>query len=111
MSDKFVLRGDVWSVDLGRIVGSEQGGVRGCLVIQNDVGNQFSPTVTIIPITSKNKNFSRTHVEIMLREKSYIICEQIRTIDKKRLINRIGRVNNDVMLEVEDKVKLHLGIV
>ena len=91
-----VKRGDIFYADLSPVVGSEQGGVRPVLVVQNDVGNKFSPTVIISAITSQiNKAKLPTHIEINaddygLAKDSVILLEQIRTIDKKRLRERIG---------------------
>lgn len=111
-----VKRGDVFYADLSPVVGSEQGGVRPVLVVQNDVGNKYSPTVIIAAITSQvNKAKLPTHVEIkapdvVLPKNSVILLEQIRTIDKKRLRDKIGRFNDSVMLKVDEALKVSVGL-
>lgn len=108
---RIFMRGDIWSVDLGNPVGSEQGGVRPCLIIQNDMGNEYSPTVIVLPITSKRKNYSVSHVEIDLGgTKSYILCEQIRVVDKTRCKRQMIKIDNATMSEVESKVRVQLGL-
>ena len=103
-----VKRGDIFYADLSPVVGSEQGGVRPVLIVQNDVGNKFSPTVIVAAITSQiNKAKLPTHIEIMaddygLSRDSVILLEQIRTIDKKRLRERIGRLDEELMERVND---------
>ena len=92
-----VRRGDIFYADLSPVVGSEQGGVRPVLVVQNDVGNKYSPTVIVAAITSRiNKAKMPTHIEIKgeeygLSKDSVVLLEQIRTIDKKRLKEKIGQ--------------------
>ena len=94
-----VKRGDVFYADLSPVVGSEQGGVRPVLVVQNDIGNKYSPTIIVAAITSQiNKAKLPTHVEISAPEyglprDSVVLMEQVRTIDKKRLREKIGRLN------------------
>ena len=103
-----VKRGDVFYADLSPVVGSEQGGVRPVLVIQNDIGNKYSPTVIIAAITSQiNKAKLPTHVEITgqeygLPKDSVILLEQIRTIDKKRLREKVGRFDKEMMCHIEE---------
>lgn len=97
--------------DLSPVVGSEQGGIRPVLIIQNDVGNKYSPTVIALAITSKTKNKLPTHIDIereycSLPKKSIILAEQIRTIDKTRLRDKIGRIDKKTM----DNVNKALGI-
>ncbi|MBE5821505.1 MAG: type II toxin-antitoxin system PemK/MazF family toxin [Clostridiales bacterium] len=107
-----IKRGDMYYADLSPVVGSEQGGVRPVLIVQNDVGNKYSPTVIAVAITSQlNKNKLPTHIELNcqdygLSKDSVILAEQIRTIDKKRLKDRIGHIDNEIM----DKVNNALGI-
>lgn len=109
--NKIVLRGDIWGVHLGEGVGSEQRGHKFCLVVQNDIGNEFSPITVVIPITSKNKKYKATHVKINnLNEESYILCEQIRAVDKSRLTHRVARLTKKEMKMVDKKMKLQLGI-
>lgn len=107
-----VKRGDLFYADLSPVIGSEQGGVRPVLIVQNDVGNKYSPTVIIAAITSQvNKAKLPTHVDITsssygLPKNSVVLLEQIRTIDKKRLREKIGHFDADVMRRVEDALKV-----
>ena len=111
-----VKRGDIFYADLSPVVGSEQGGVRPVLVVQNDVGNKFSPTVIISAVTSQiNKAKLPTHIEITadeygLAKDSVILLEQIRTIDKKRLKERIGRLDDELMQMVDDALTISFGL-
>lgn len=111
-----VKRGDIFYADLSPVIGSEQGGVRPVLVIQNDVGNKYSPTIIIAAITSQiNKARLPTHIEINapdfgLPKNSVVLLEQIRTIDKKRLREKIGRFNEDLMRTVDDGLKISIGL-
>jgi len=110
-------RGDVYYADLSPVIGSEQGGVRPVLVVQNDIGNRYSPTVIVSAITSKiNKDKLPTHIEISsedfsLPKDSVVMLEQIRTIDKKRLKEKIGRFDKNLMGEVDDCLKISLGLI
>ena len=112
-----IKRGDVFYADLSPVVGSEQGGVRPVLVIQNDIGNKYSPTVIIAAITSQiNKAKLPTHVEITgqeygLPKDSVILLEQIRTIDKKRLREKVGRFDQEMMNYVDDALNISVGLV
>ncbi len=112
-----VKRGDIFYADLSPVVGSEQGGTRPVLVVQNDVGNKFSPTVIISAITSKiNKAKLPTHIEISAEEyglskDSVILLEQIRTIDKKRLREKIGRLDDELMEEVDKALSISFGLI
>lgn len=111
-----VKRGDIFYADLSPVIGSEQGGVRPVLVIQNDIGNKYSPTIIIAAITSQiNKAKLPTHVEITapeygLPKDSVVLLEQIRTIDKKRLREKIGRFNAEMMKAVDDALKISVGL-
>ncbi len=111
-----VKRGDIFYADLSPVLGSEQGGVRPVLVVQNDIGNKFSPTVIIAAITSQiNKAKLPTHLEITaedygLSKDSVILLEQIRTIDKKRLRERIGRLDDEQMGKVSEALSISLGM-
>lgn len=111
-----VKRGDIFYADLSPVVGSEQGGIRPVLVVQNDIGNKFSPTVICAAITSKiNKAKLPTHIEIdadqyELVKNSVILLEQIRTIDKKRLKEKICHLDNHVMKEVDKGIKISFGL-
>lgn len=111
-----VKRGDIFYADLSPVVGSEQGGVRPVLVVQNDIGNKFSPTIIISAITSQiNKAKLPTHIEITadeygLAKDSVILLEQIRTIDKRRLKERIGRLDEELMQKVDDALTVSFGL-
>lgn len=111
-----VRRGDVFFADLSPVVGSEQGGVRPVLVIQNDIGNRYSPTVIIAAITSQiDKAKLPTHVELKaaehgLERDSVVLLEQIRTIDKRRLRERVAHVDGDVMARVDEALLISLGL-
>lgn len=102
---KTYYRGDIYYADLRPVVGSEQGGIRPVVILQNNVGNRYSPTVIAAPITSRRKTNLPTHVSInrqvdKLRCNSVILMEQIRTIDKSRLMDRIGVLNDYEMQQV-----------
>lgn len=111
-----VKRGDIFYADLSPVIGSEQGGVRPVLVIQNDIGNKYSPTVICAAITSKiNKAKLPTHVEIVatnyeLVKNSVILLEQIRTIDKKRLKEKICNLDKELMKEVDKSIKVSFAL-
>ncbi|MED4311801.1 type II toxin-antitoxin system PemK/MazF family toxin [Heyndrickxia coagulans] len=112
-----VKRGDVYFADLSPVVGSEQGGVRPVLILQNDIGNRFSPTVIVAAITAQiQKAKLPTHVEIDakrygLERDSVILLEQIRTIDKQRLTDKITHLDEEVMEKIDDALKISLGLV
>lgn len=112
-----VKRGDVYFADLSPVVGSEQGGVRPVLVIQNDIGNRFSPTVIVAAITAQiQKAKLPTHVEIDAKRygfdrDSVILLEQVRTIDKQRLTDKITHLDEDMMLKVNDALNISLGLI
>lgn len=111
-----VKRGDIYYADLSPVVGSEQGGVRPVLIIQNDVGNKYSPTVIAAAITSQiNKAKMPTHIELLakdygLNKDSVILTEQIRTIDKKRLREKIGRLDDKLMERVNRALSISFGL-
>ena len=111
-----VRRGDIFYADLSPVVGSEQGGVRPVLVIQNDVGNRYSPTTIVAAITSQiNKAKLPTHVELPagsygLERDSVILLEQIRTIDKQRLLERVARLDAGAMRRVNVALEISLGL-
>ena len=110
-----ISRGDLYSACLDPVVGSEQGGIRPVLVIQNDVGNRYSPTVIVLAVTGQlNKARLPTHVPIEcegtgLVKDSVVLAEQIRTLDKRRLRERIGTLKPEVMARVTEAVKISLG--
>lgn len=111
-----VKRGDIYYADLSPVVGSEQGGIRPVLIIQNDVGNKYSPTVIAAAITSQiNKAKMPTHIELSakdygLNKDSVILLEQIRTLDKKRLRERIGHLDSSLMVTVNDALSISFGL-
>jgi mRNA interferase MazF len=112
-----VKRGDVYFADLSPVVGSEQGGVRPVLIIQNDIGNRFSPTVIVAAITAQiQKAKLPTHVEIDAERygfdrDSVILLEQIRTIDKQRLTDKITQLDENMMLKVNDALNISIGLI
>ena len=112
-----VKRGDVFFADLSPVIGSEQGGVRPVLIIQNDIGNRFSPTVIIAAITAQiQKAKLPTHVEIDAKKygferDSVILLEQIRTIDKQRLTDKITHLDEHMMSKVDNALQISTGLV
>lgn len=108
---KEIEKGEIWYAVLDGAVGSEQGKSRYCVVVQNDKANNCSTTTIVCPITSREKDYGLTHVFIdCLKLPSYIECEQIRVIDKKRLKRKIAKLNQGKISEVEDKLRLQLGL-
>ncbi len=111
-----VKRGDIYYADLSPVVGSEQGGIRPVLIIQNDIGNKYSPTVIAAAITSRiNKAKMPTHIELCAKEyglnkDSVILLEQIRTIDKKRLREKIGCLDDELMANVNEALSISFGL-
>ena len=112
-----IKRGELYYADLSPVVGSEQGGVRPVLVVQNDVGNKYSPTVIAAAVTSKiNKAKLPTQIELPegafgLAKESVILLEQIRTIDKRRLKERIGELPASAMSRVDRAILISLGFI
>jgi len=113
--ETMIARGELYSASLDPVVGSEQGGVRPVLVIQNDVGNRYSPTVIVLAVTGQlGKARLPTHVNVPaqghgLTKDSVILAEQIRTLDKRRLRERIGTLSPELMEKVGEAVKISLG--
>ena len=111
-----VKRGEIYYADLSPVVGSEQGGIRPVLIIQNDVGNRFSPTVIAAAITSqKDKTRLPTHIQLSsqdcgLARDSVVLLEQVRTIDKRRLKERMGRVEEPYMDQVDHALSISFGL-
>ena len=111
-----IRRGDVFYADLRPVVGSEQGGIRPVLIIQNDIGNKHSPTVICAAITSKmNKAKLPTHIELSSKKydmvkDSVILLEQLRTIDKQRLKDKICHLDNEIMKKVENALSVSLSL-
>ena len=110
-----IKRGEIYYADLSPVIGSEQGGVRPILIVQNDTGNKYSPTVIAAAITSRmTKAKLPTHIELLanqfgLKTDSVILLEQIRTLDKKRLKERIGELSESAMLKVNNALLISLG--
>ena len=111
-----VKRGDIYYADLSPVVGSEQGGIRPVLIVQNDVGNKFSPTVIAAAITSqKDKTKLPTHISVSsqncgLAKDSIVLLEQIRTIDKQRLKEHMGHLDDQHMHLVDDAIAVSFGL-
>lgn len=111
-----IKRGEIYFAQLNPVIGSEQGGIRPVLVVQNDIGNQYSPTTIILAITSQiNKAKLPTHVELKaktygMERDSVILAEQIRTIDKTRLKQRIAVLNEETMNKVSQALSVSLGL-
>ena len=114
--DSNIKRGDIYYADLSPVVGSEQGGIRPVLIVQNNVGNRYSPTVIAAAITSQiNKAKMPTHIELAakdygLNKDSVILLEQIRTIDKRRLREKIGRIDDGLMASVNNALSISFGL-
>ena len=111
-----IKRGDVYYADLDPVIGSEQKGHRPIIVIQNDIGNLYSPTTIAAMVTSSQKKKLPTHVHVIdedsgLSDDSIVMLEQIRTIDKQRLGSMIGHVSDETMELIEDAALCSLGIV
>ena len=112
-----IKRGEIYYADLSPVVGSEQGGIRPVLIVQNDIGNRHSPTVIAAAITSqKEKVKLPTHIELSadgcgLAKDSVVLLEQIRTIDKKRLKERMGELDNGSMNKVNNALSISFGLM
>ena len=111
-----VRRGDIYYADLSPVVGSEHGGLRPVLIIQNDVGNRYSPTVIAAAITSRmGKTRLPTHIDVFadkvgLAKDSVILLEQVRTLDKRRLKEKMGHLDDDLMSEVNNAIAVSFGL-
>lgn len=111
-----IKRGEIYYADLSPVVGSEQGGVRPVLIVQNDVGNKFSPTVIAAAITSqRDKNNLPTHIEVNaqscgLEKDSIVLLEQVRTIDKRRLKEKMGSLDTSDMGKVNQALSVSFGL-
>lgn len=116
MEQREVHRGEVFYADLSPVVGSEQGGVRPVLIVQNDVGNRFSPTVIAAAITSKqDKSHLPTHIGLKagtggLTRDSVVLLEQIRTLDKRRLREKMGSLDENAMRHVDEALAVSFGL-
>ena len=110
-----IMRGEVYYADLSPVIGSEQGGYRPVLVVQNNKGNKYSTTIIIAPVSSRvTKNPLPTHVFIELeglQKRSVVLLEQLRTIDKKRIRERVGMISDDLMSLVNQAMKTSLDII
>lgn len=112
-----VKRGEIYYADLSPVVGSEQGGIRPVLIVQNDVGNRHSPTVIAAAITSqKEKAKLPTHITVEasscgLTKDSIVLLEQIRTIDKKRLKDRMGALDPSAMMQIDNALQISFGLL
>lgn len=105
-------RGQIYYADLSPVVGSEQGGLRPVVIIQNDIGNTYAPTTIIAAITSiQTKKKLPTHVDIPLLKDSVVLLEQLRTIDKRRLKQHIADVDDFTLKQINKAVKISLGII
>lgn len=109
-----IKRGDIFYADLDPIIGSEQGGIRPVIVVQNNVGNKYSPTLVVLPLSAAKKPFLPTHIRIcgskLLPKNSIILAEQIRTIDRNRLLRYVGSVGFEIMEKVDRAVKISIGV-
>lgn len=109
-----IKRGDIFYADLDPIIGSEQGGIRPVLVVQNNVGNKYSPTLVVLPISSAKKSHLPTHINIcdskMMPKNSVILAEQIRTIDRNRLQKYVGSLGVEIMEKVDMAMKISIGV-
>lgn len=112
-----IKRGDIFYADLSPVVGSEQGGIRPVLIVQNDVGNRYSPTVIAAAITSRQSKASLpTHISIGalssgLAKDSVVLLEQVRTIDKKRLKEKMGTIDDNSMREINKALSVSFGLI
>lgn len=117
MTTMVVKRGDIFYADLSPVIGSEQGGIRPVIIMQNDIGNRYSPTVIVAAITSQiNKAKLPTHVEISseeygLNRDSVVLLEQIRTLDKRRLKEKIGHMTESDMEKVNGALLISLSLI
>ena len=109
-----VRKGEIYYADLSPVVGSEQGGIRPVVILQNDKGNYYSPTTIVAAVTSrKKKSHLPTHIEIKnpnLKRKSVVMLEQVRTIDKIRLLEYVGKVDDNTMQKIDKAVKISFEV-
>jgi len=116
MTQQRYRRGDIWTVDFEPVMGSEQGKVRPALIIQNDIGNRYSPVLIVAAITSGEKAIYDTEVEVKapeggLRHDSLVLLNQIRTVDKRRVGRFWGRLAPQTMRQINEAIKISLGLV
>lgn len=109
-----IKRGDIFYADLDPVVGSEQGGIRPVLVVQNNVGNRHSPTIVVLPLSTAKKNYLPTHIHICssksLPKDSIVLAEQIRTIDRYRLREYVGSIDKEIMDKINMAMKISIGV-
>ncbi len=111
-----VHRGEIYLVDLSSQIGSEQSGVRPAVIVQNEIGNQYSPTTIVCPLTSRQKNNVPTHVILTPKDcgiikESTVLCEQVRVIDKTRIKKKLGEVNNmEKIADINHKILISFGL-
>lgn len=111
-----IYKGDIFYADLTPVVGCEQGGTRPCLIIQNNIGNRYSPTIIVAAITSRTeKNPLPTHIHLFgehcgLRQNSIVLLEQVRTIDRSRLRDYIGHLSDLKLQQVDDALAISFGL-
>ena len=110
-----IKRGEIYYADLSPVIGSEQDGIRPVLVVQNNLGNKYSPTIIVLPITSKVKSKLPTHIKLEeadsnLPKNSVILAEQIRTIDKIRLKEKVGKISEELLKKVKNALQISCGI-
>ena len=112
-----IRRGDIYYADLSPVIGSEQGGIRPVVILQNNIGNKYSPTVIAAAITSKtDKARLPTHIEVDavnngLAKDSVILLEQLRTLDKMRLKEKMGHLEDDLMTKVNEAINISMGLI
>ena len=109
-----VRKGEIYYADLSPVVGSEQGGIRPVVILQNDKGNHYSPTTIVAAVTSRRKKkYLPTHIQInvpQMKRKSVVMLEQVRTIDKSRLLEYIGKVDGSTMQKIDKAVKISFEV-
>jgi mRNA interferase MazF len=116
MNKIIVKRGEIYYANLDGVIGSEQGGTRPVLIVQNNIGNRYSPTTIVICITSQlTKKLLPTHIyldkeETSLNKSSMVLSEQIRTIDKRRLKEKVGELNSEQMRQIDNALLISLGL-
>lgn len=110
----YIYRGELYFADLSPVIGSEQGGVRPVLALQNNIGNRYSPTIIVAAITAQYKKPLPTHVPIGgtkgINKSSVVLLEQLRTIDRTRLGGYIGRVNGENLSQIDEALKIGVGL-
>ena len=115
-NEPIVMRGEVWYADLSPSKGSEQGGMRPVLVIQNNIGNKHAPTTIVAPITSRlTKKLLPTHIAVAqgeggLKAESIVLLEQIRVVDKQRLLQKLGALSSKKILEIDEAIRISLEV-